>query len=175
MKPAGAIRLRALRQADLAPLHQWYQTPELWRHLVGEFQARNEAEAVAYMRRWLTRSGDEVRLAIERLADGRLLGMTALTAMAAAPGEAEFHIFLGEATDRGQGHGRAATAAMLAYGFDRLGLAAVRLRVRADNLVARRLYAELGFVDGAGSKSATLEMRLSANGYRARQDLSTTR
>jgi RimJ/RimL family protein N-acetyltransferase len=142
---AALVRLRALAEDDLPALHRWYQTVELWDHLVGAFQPRPEAESLAYMRRWLTPSASERRLAIVRGANGALLGLASLSPIEPEKGEAEFHVFLGEALQRGRGYGQAATEAMLAFAFDELALWRVRLKVLKTNETALRLYARLGF------------------------------
>jgi len=139
------VRLRALVEDDLPRLHRWYQTPSLWDHLVGAFEPREAAAAVAYMRRWLTATRTELRLAIERAADGALIGLVALSPIEPEAGEAEYHIFLGEPQDRGHGYGQAATAAMLGRAFDDLALVRVRLRVLQSNEAALRAYSVLGF------------------------------
>jgi RimJ/RimL family protein N-acetyltransferase len=139
------VRLRRLAERDLGTLHRWYQTPSLWDHLVGEFAPREEAESVAYMRQWLTPTPTELRLAVERTADGALIGLVALSPIDPAAGEAEFHVFLGDEGERGRGYGRAATAAMLAHAFDALALWRVHLKVLKTNEAALRLYATLGF------------------------------
>ena len=155
---AELVRLRVLIDDDLPLLHGWYQTPDLWDHLVGAFQARQAAESLAYMRGWLTPSATERRLAIVRGDDGPLLGLTALSPIEPDEGEAEFHIFLGEASERGRGYGRAATAAMLAHAFDELALWRVRLKVLQTNEAALRLYAGLGF-EPLGDVAETVEKR----------------
>jgi RimJ/RimL family protein N-acetyltransferase len=166
---ADLVRLRRLLESDLAALHRWYQTPELWDHLVGAFTPREEAEAVAHMRGWLRPSPAELRLAIVQDADGELLGLVSLTPIDLDEGEAEFHIFLGEPRRRGRGYGRAATAAMLAHAFDELGLWRVRLRVLRTNEAALRVYAALGFeAEGAG-EVAVLEMSVTDAVFRQRQ------
>ena len=165
------IRLRPLLEADLPILHRWYQAPALWTHLVGEFQPREEAGAVAYMRRWLEPAPSELRLAIEE--GGALIGLVSLYPIEGD--EAEFHIFLGDAAVRGRGAGRAATSAMLARAFGELGLSQVRLRVLASNAAARRLYASLGFeeqesdesVVKAGAPVGVVPMTLSAARFAA--------
>jgi RimJ/RimL family protein N-acetyltransferase len=155
---AELVRLRTLVEDDLPALHGWYQSAELWDHLVGAFQPRQEAESLAYMRRWLTPTATERRLAIVRHEDGGLLGLVTLSPIEPDKGEAEFHIFLGEAERRGLGYGRAATAAMLAYAFDDLALWRVRLRVLKTNETALRLYAGLGF-SPQGDRDETAEKR----------------
>jgi RimJ/RimL family protein N-acetyltransferase len=139
------VRLRALVETDLPALHRWYQTPALWDHLVGSFEPRGEAEAIAYMRRWLGPDLYELRLAVERSEDGALLGLVALSPLDREAGEAELHIFLGDPDMRGHGYGRAATAALLEHAFDELALWKVRLRVLQSNAAALRVYAALGF------------------------------
>jgi RimJ/RimL family protein N-acetyltransferase len=135
------IRLRPLAESDLTVLYRWYQDPELWSHLVGSFQARDEREAITFMRRWLDNPSSDVRLAIDD--EDRLIGQIAFTGL--KDDEAELHIFLGEASERGQGKGGAATRLGLSYAFQELGLKRVVLRVLQRNLVARRLYDQLGF------------------------------
>jgi RimJ/RimL family protein N-acetyltransferase len=172
------VRLRTLVEDDLAVLHGWYQTAELWDHLVGAFQSRREAESLAYMRRWLTPSATERRLAIVRDDDGGLLGLVTLSPIEPDRGEAEFHIFLGEVSHRGLGYGRAATAAMLAHAFDELALWRVRLRVLKTNEAALRLYAGLGFapqtdggetVEKRGARVAVVAMSVTDAVFRQRQ------
>lgn len=136
------IRLRPLTEEDLPALHRWYQDPALWAHLVGAFVPRAEAEAIAYMRGWLTASASALRLGVE--ANGELIGQVALAPI--ADGEAEFHIFLGDALERGKGYGAEATRLMLARAFGELGLGRVTLEVLATNAAARRVYDRLGFV-----------------------------
>jgi RimJ/RimL family protein N-acetyltransferase len=169
------VRLRKLLESDLAALHRWYQTPELWDHLVGDFTPRGEAEAVAYMRLWLQPSTRELRLAIVRGDDGALLGMAALAPIDPAEGEAEFHIFLGEASERGRGYGRAATAAMLARAFDELALWRVRLKVLRGNEPALRVYAALGFEAAGPGDALVLEMSVTDAVFRQRQAAAVAR
>jgi RimJ/RimL family protein N-acetyltransferase len=174
----GLVQLRALVEADLIQLHRWYQDPALWDHLVGEFVQRDEAEAVSYMRSWLTPSPDEVRLAIVDAADGELAGMVALSPIDRTKGEAEFHIFLGEVRARGRGLGRAATAGALDHAFDTLGLRRVWLRVLHTNEAGLRTYAALGFEPDATiaatvrkrrAETTVVTMRVSEAVFRARQ------
>jgi RimJ/RimL family protein N-acetyltransferase len=173
----GLVHLRAVVEADLVQLHRWYQDPALWDHLVGEFVQHEETEAVGYMRSWLTPSPSEVRLAILDAANGALAGLVTLSPIDRNNGEAEFHIFLGEARARGRGLGRAATAAALDHAFDVLGLWRVWLRVLQTNEAALRTYGALGFEPDAtaaatvrkrGAETAVITMRVSATVFRAR-------
>jgi RimJ/RimL family protein N-acetyltransferase len=140
------VRLRDLRAEDLPRLHAWYQTPDLWDHLVGDFTPRGEAEAVAYMARWLAPSDTELRLGIE-VEDGqgpRLVGLAFFAPLNLGEGWAELHTMIGDAGERGRGVGRLAVAALLERGFA-LGLARIELKVLETNGAARRVYEQCGF------------------------------
>lgn len=136
------VGLRPLREEDLPRLHRWYQTPELWDHLVRGFSPRDEAEAVAYMRRWLAPSPTELRLGIE--ADGQLVGQAFFSPIDRAGGWAELHTMIGETGQRGRGVGRQAVALLLARGWA-LGLNRIVLKVLETNTAARRVYEGCGF------------------------------
>ena len=142
MTEAAGVRLRPLREADLPQLHAWYQSPELWRHLVGTFEARTEAESLAYMRRWLEPSPLEVRFAVEFQTS--LVGITALRRDAVDAASAELHMFIGDPERRRRGVGRAALQATIEHGFT-TGLKRIELRVLRSNTAARRLYDRCGF------------------------------
>jgi RimJ/RimL family protein N-acetyltransferase len=172
---ADPVRLRRLVESDLAALHRWYQTRELWDHLVGDFTQREEAEALAYMRGWLAPSHRELRLAIVRGDDGELLGLVALAPIDREEGEAEFHVFLGEARERGRGYGRAATAAMLAHAFDEIGLWRVRLKVLRSNEAALRVYAALGFEPEGPVEAQVIAMSVTDAVFRQRQAAARSR
>ena len=176
---AELVRLRRLHEDDLGALHAWYQSPELWEHLVGDWRARSEAAAVAYMRRWLAPGPREVRLAVTRASDGVLIGLASLSPIDPEAGEAEFHIFLGDAAERGRGYGRAATSATLEHAFEALRLWRVLLRVLQTNVAALKVYARLGFspdeaaapetVVKGGAPVAVIALSLTEAAFRHRQ------
>ena len=142
----AGVRLRNLMKEDLPRLHRWYQTPELWDHLVRDFTPRKEAEAVAYMQRWLTPGDTELRLGIE--VEGpegaRLVGIAFFSPLNLAEGWAELHTMIGEPGERGRGVGRQAVVALMDRGAN-LGLARIQLRVLETNAMARRIYEGCGF------------------------------
>jgi RimJ/RimL family protein N-acetyltransferase len=172
---ADLVRLRRLLERDLVRLHGWYQTPELWDHLVGEFTPWAEAEAVAHMRGWLVPTHRELRLAIVRGGDEALIGLVSLTPIDREEGEAAFHVFLGEPSDRGRGYGRAATEAMLAHAFDEIGLFRVRLQVLRSNGAALRVYAALGFEPEGATHVDVIAMSVTDAVFRQRQAAARSR
>ena len=164
------VRLRRLTPADLPQIHAWYQSPELWDHFVDEFRPHEAAEAIAYMRRWLTPTRTEARLAIDLAETSLLLGVASLTSIDPDAGEAELHVFLGDAHERGRGYGRAATAALLAYAFDERSLRRVRLQVLRTNAPALRTYAALGFErDPPGADPDVIDMTITDSAFRIGQ------
>jgi RimJ/RimL family protein N-acetyltransferase len=172
---ADLVRLRRLLETDLAALRRWRQSPELWDHLVGAFEPRAEAEAVAHMRGWLAPTHRELRLAIVRGDDGALLGLVSLSPIDREEGEAQFHIFIGEPSERGRGYGRAATAAMLAHAFDELALWRVRLQAPRTNEAALRVYAALGFEPEGALEVEVISMSVTDAMFRLRQAAAVSR
>jgi RimJ/RimL family protein N-acetyltransferase len=140
------VRLRDLRAEDLPRLHGWYQQPELWENLVGEFVPRGVTEALDYMQRWLRPSTQELRLGIEvEDPDGaRLVGLAFFSPLDLTTGQAELHIMIGDPGERGRGVGRQAVTLLVAWGFA-LGLQRIVLKVLANNLAAQKIYVLCGF------------------------------
>ena len=60
-------------------------------------------------------------------------------------GEAEYGVFIGEEKALGQGYGTQAAKLMLDYGFGKLGLKKIFLRLLEDNGKALRSYEKAGF------------------------------
>ncbi|MGA0608291.1 GNAT family N-acetyltransferase [Phenylobacterium sp. VNQ135] len=159
-EPPLQVRLRPLRAEDLPRLHAWYQTPELWDHLVRDFTPRTEAEALPYMTRWLAPSEDELRLGIEveDAQPARLVGVAFFSPLRRTEGWAELHTMIGDAAERGRGVGRLAVALLVARGFA-LGLDRIELRVLETNAAARRVYERCGFREIGRDAQATKQGR----------------
>lgn len=60
-------------------------------------------------------------------------------------GEAEYGVFIGESDALGKGYGTQAAKRMLDYGFGKLGLKKIFLRLLEDNLRALKSYEKAGF------------------------------
>lgn len=58
---------------------------------------------------------------------------------------AEFGIFIGEENLIGKGYGKEATSLFVKYGFDKLGLENIFLRVIEKNEIATHVYEKVGF------------------------------
>ena len=89
--------------------------------------------------------GDNVRFTIYEKETLRPLGTTALYGVSHFHRTAEFGIMIGEKDCWGQGYGTETARLMLDYGFRRLGLHNIMLRVFSVNERAVRAYLRAGF------------------------------
>src|ERR1700730_10227933 len=150
MRSAGAeqlVVLRRLAAEGLDLVHRWYQDERLFAALVGRYMPRPREEAVAWMaRHWLDPASLDTRLAICRAVDGLHIGNVYLTAIDPGARNADFHILIGSAADRGKGYGTAATRAAISHAVTHIHVRRLRLEVLSRNLGARRVYVKCGFV-----------------------------
>lgn len=169
------VRLRPLAETDLRRIYDWQRDPALYDHLVGSRRDVDWHEARDWMiRHWLPQ-GPDYRYALCAGPEGGIVGCVYLLSVTGDPGALEFHIFIGDAAQRGLGIGAAALAEALKRAFDDLGADTVRLEVLATNAAARRIYAAAGFVEHGrrtvGKPAGPVEaiaMTLSREAYRAR-------
>lgn len=61
--------------------------------------------------------------------------------------DAELWIYIGDENSRGKGWGKQALRALLNYGFDQEGFIKITLHVVATNVIAIKMYKEVGFVE----------------------------
>lgn len=135
------VRLRPLRDDDLAFLHAIANDPDLRGWLRFE-RPMTESEERAWMAH---QHDDEGRVwLIEERASGRRLGVLSLLDWCHVARHAELGVTLGAAEDRGAGFGGEACRLALRHAFHDMGLQRVHLNVYADNPAAR-LYLRLGF------------------------------
>ncbi|WP_203230274.1 GNAT family N-acetyltransferase [Segeticoccus rhizosphaerae] len=138
------VRLRELRDADLAPLQAWWRDPEV---AVFNNQVKPQPDALVeeMLRGWSRNdAAGSAAFCIETL-DCELVGHAALFGAEAQNRCATFGIFLDPAR-QGQGLGSDATRLMVRYGFETLGLHRIELSVNALNTRAVAAYEKAGFV-----------------------------
>jgi RimJ/RimL family protein N-acetyltransferase len=139
-------RLRAVEPTDLERTRRWRNDPSVWARTLGTRLPVTEAMERAWFESLATRN-DRVVFAIDDVSSGMHVGITMLHEIDHWSRSAKFGIFLGDADRRGRGVGTAATRLVLGYAWGALGLGRVWLEVTASNLVARRTYERLGFVE----------------------------
>lgn len=114
--------------------------------LTGTHQ-RFEADAIRKYLAGLPGSDDRADWAVFRKADERYLGEVVLNQLEAENASMNFRIALFGADVLGKGYGTQATKAVVAYGFEQVGLHRISLGVFAFNPRARRAYEKAGFVE----------------------------
>ena len=82
---------------------------------------------------------------IEHTDDKHLIGLSFLTSIDMIHRTAEFAIYIGDKKYRGMGLSKEATFSTIDFGFSKLGLHRISLRVSDDNQTAIKLYEKCGF------------------------------
>lgn len=138
------VRLRPLREEDVAPLTAWFNDPDVryWLHHSEREDATEADFREVYMRR-----GDSTVLALAIEAEGeQLIGVTRLIGIDRTHGRAELTIVIGDRSAWGCGYGTEAMRLLLRHAFEEMGLRRVELITDADNARAIRAYEKCGFV-----------------------------
>jgi RimJ/RimL family protein N-acetyltransferase len=146
------MKLEALHDEDSDALYDWINDRELV-ELSAIFRPVTRAEHDAWFAAVRSRE-DVVIFAIRE--DGRLVGTGQLLLEG---DEAELRIRIGVADARGRGLGTQAVRALVAHGFDELGLTRVWLQVFDVNTRAIRAYEKAGFARYGGDATALMEIR----------------
>jgi RimJ/RimL family protein N-acetyltransferase len=141
---ASALRLRPLEHADAAVLAAWGEDTTFCRHTGWTMTSR-----VALHDFWVRQVEDPpdglIRLAVEdanAATDGDLVGYVDLHGT--DPGEKELGFVIGPSHRWGQGLGRRAAEAGLAYGFEELGLDSMWAEALVANTASVRILRSLG-------------------------------
>lgn len=87
----------------------------------------------------------DMDLMADAVGSQREIGSVYLRDIDREKGEAEYGVFIGESDALGKGYGTQAAKRMLDYGFGKLGLKKIFLRLLEDNLRALKSYEKAGF------------------------------
>lgn len=139
------ITLRALTISDIDKTFSWHNDEEISEMYSGHpFPVNMEME-----RKWydkiLTSNFPVTVFGIEHNGDSKLIGISLLKDLNMINRSAEFAIYIGDKAYRGKGYSKEATLETLRFGFNKLGLNRIFLRVLEDNLPAKKLYDSLNF------------------------------
>lgn len=138
------VKLRNLLLKDAEITWQWRnQKPVKEYYSDHPFEVTLENEIDWYRKNIL--AGNKMTRIFGVEADGRLIGITMLKNIHPIHKLAEFAILIDE-KQAGKGYGKAACAETLRYGFSRLSLHRIFLKVRTDHPAAIRIYESCGFV-----------------------------
>ena len=148
------LRLRAFRHDDLDALGALFADPVVLRYLRAPLDRLGAFRMAAGALSFLQQHGDPVRpgiWAIERVADGALIGRVGLSAWSDAGGGPRWELgYLLGSRWFGQGYATEAARAVRDHAWTRLGLEALVALVHPDNAASHRVLAKLDFSwDGA--------------------------
>jgi RimJ/RimL family protein N-acetyltransferase len=140
------LSLRYFEKTDLEAVMAYHALPEVQRYL--DWKARDKVECKAALdgmcaQRRLNRPGDTLTLAVERQADGLLIGQVSLRWTDATAAQSEVR-FVFNPLYRRQGYASEAVRAVFDLGFDHYGFHRIFARCGAKNQPSARLMKGLG-------------------------------
>ena len=142
----GRLRLRPFSRGDVDAVYSYRSRPDVAEFLYDFPMSHEEcAEAVRIRAGQLAFSGegDKILLAVERRDDGRVIGEVSLIWRSVADQQAELGYIL-HPDAHGRGYATEAAAALLAFGFDVVGLHRVYARCDARNAASAKVMQRLG-------------------------------
>jgi RimJ/RimL family protein N-acetyltransferase len=150
----GSVYLRPAEREDIPLFVRWFNDYATSRTL-----GLRSPMSIAMEEQWFERAvADQGKTGYHFVAclraDDRPIGTIGLFDLDLNNGSAGLGISIGEAADRGRGHGTAMLRALLAWAFGQLRLERVWLDVYDFNPGARRVYQRVGFVDEGVSRHA---------------------
>jgi RimJ/RimL family protein N-acetyltransferase len=140
------LRLRPFRRGDVDAVYSYRSRPDVAEYLADQPMNHEEcAEAVRVRAGQIAFSaeGDKILLAVERKDDGRLVGEVSLIWRSVADQQAEIGFVL-HPDAQGQGLASEASRALLAFGFEVVGLHRIYARCDAKNLASAAVMRRIG-------------------------------
>lgn len=144
MLSGDRVRLRPVEEADLPLLVEWRNRPDVWLHFFNKFPLSDGGQCTWY--KSLIEDRQRLLLIIEALDGRKALGTIGFDRIDPINQVAEYgNVLIAEESFRRRGLAGEATMLLLVYGFQRLNLNRVFLRVLVDNESAIDLYLKCGF------------------------------
>lgn len=139
------INLRALTSGDIEKTLDWHNQKEISDMYAGHpFPVNIEMERKWY-EKILTSNYPTTVFGIEYIEKQILIGITVLSDINMINRSAGFSIYIGEKDFKGNKLSKEATIETLRFGFHKMGLNRICLKVHEDNDPAKRLYQSIGF------------------------------
>lgn len=122
--------------------------------LAGPFRFVSLESDIKWFENYAKERGKDLRLAICKGIDECHIGNVYLLGVDPVQRTAEFHIFIGERSERGKGYGANATLLCLKHGFMDMNLHRIELNVLTTNRRAIGMYEGCGFThEGTGREA----------------------
>ncbi len=141
------VILRPITDADTDHIVRWRNSDHIRRNFIYQTLFTPESH-----RQWLREkvaAGLVEQFIIHSLDTGIDVGSVYLRDIDQTHRRAEFGIFIGEESQQGRGIGSECIRLIVGYGFEKLRLHKIFLRVLADNGIARKAYEKAGFMQEA--------------------------
>ena len=139
------IRLRALTISDIDKTLEWNNQELISDRYSGHpFPVNLEIEKRLY-EKVLTSNFPTTVFGIELRDKKKLIGLTMLKEIDMITRSAKFGIMIGDPETRGKGYAHEACLKALEFGFRKLGLHRIYLKVHKTNTAALKLYEKCGF------------------------------
>ena len=145
------LRLRPFNRGDVDAVYSYRSRADVAQFLFDQPMNHEECAEVVRARASqiaFTTEGDKILLAIERIADDRLIGEVSLIWRSVPDQQAEIGYIL-HPDVHGQGYATEAARALLAFGFEDVGLHRIYARCDAGNLASARVMVRLGMREEA--------------------------
>ncbi|MFC9427476.1 GNAT family N-acetyltransferase [Streptomyces sp. NPDC056987] len=140
------VKLRAMEPAEAEQLWHWNHDPEVMRWMSDGY-----AQSLAQVRKGIEErprnAYGDVLYGVETLADATLIGLVRLRDTEPETGCAALDIYLGEKQYWGRGYATDAMRTICRYGFDKMRLHKITLKVVTENHAAHHVYRKIGFVE----------------------------
>lgn len=137
------IYLRPMNAEDTDMIVAWRNKPSVKNYFI--YRADFTREGHLYWLHEVVEKGHACQMVICDKATDKPLGSVYIRDIDQNHKKGEYGIFLGEEAARGRGIGTEAACLMIQYGFEKLGLHRIYLRVLAGNERAIRSYEKAGF------------------------------
>ena len=135
------VTIRPLKEEDAYTSVKWRNDPEVFKYTGNTYAHEITIESeLAWIRKVIANPND-YRCAI--IVDGVYVGNIYLTGI--EDGGGRYQIFLGDKSYWGKGVAKMASKLIIEYGFKKLNLNLITLRVKKANVTAYHLYKSLGF------------------------------
>ncbi len=141
------VALRPITDADTDHIVRWRNSDHIRRNFIYQTLFTPESH-----REWLRKkveTGIVEQFIIYSLDAAMDVGSVYLRDIDQTHRRAEFGIFIGEELQQGRGIGSESIRLITRYGFEKLHLHKIFLRVLADNEIARKAYEKAGFMQEA--------------------------
>lgn len=138
------VKLREINIEDTKNIIKWRNNPNVKKNFCIQQDMTEEMHQNWFNNKILT--GEVVQFIIIDNDSNKPVGSTYLRDIDKHNKKAEFGIFIGEEDARGRGIGTVSTKLILEYGFKKLGLHKIFLRVFSNNNSAIKSYEKAGFI-----------------------------